>query len=338
MLQSSLLLLRGVSNEKDYLMNIISEQDIGKLAAEWLGAEGFDVYHEVHVGKVGGTRCADLVGIRYVRGKAQIHVIECKKRYGVSVLEQAYHWRVYGMADFITVATPERKRKARRSGRIYRNRRRSPVFDLFHKHTGIGWLSFNSRGFTIEDEPEQQTRDSYWGNSLLESCTPHHRSGKWAQAGSANARRVTKFALTCRRLREAVQQNPGERTMYYISQIEHHYSSHRSAAACLGRLCRQGVVTGVYVCEREFGALYLFPDQTTEGEMKTTFRFITFEAVDRDNSEPRQWRIMTKQGQQIGSIEWLQKWKKFVFHPSADAVYDRSCLDDVSIFMEQLLS
>lgn len=65
--------------------------------------------------------------------------------------------------------------------------------------------------------------------------------------------------------------------------------------------------------------------------------FIYFEEIPRQLNEKRltrRWLIKTAQDNSVGEIRWYAPWRRYVFYPRAACLFDQSCLDDISAFLE----
>ncbi len=51
----------------------------------------------------------------------------------------------------------------------------------------------------------------------------------------------------------------------------------------------------------------------------------------------RTWAVLPKAqpGAVLGRVEWYPGWRKYVFAPEADTVYEQDCLRDIAAFCEQ---
>jgi hypothetical protein len=47
------------------------------------------------------------------------------------------------------------------------------------------------------------------------------------------------------------------------------------------------------------------------------------------------WRVDSKDGVELGYIEWYSRWRCYTFTPLADTVYEKRCLRDIADFCEQ---
>ena len=80
--------------------------------------------------------------------------------------------------------------------------------------------------------------------------------------------------------------------------------------------------------------------------MKTLYKFIYFEKtiIRRKNEDETilwedhpVWNCRNRRsGDVLGQIFWHRPWRQYTIHPTPDAVFNSTCLDDISHFLEQL--
>jgi hypothetical protein len=46
------------------------------------------------------------------------------------------------------------------------------------------------------------------------------------------------------------------------------------------------------------------------------------------------WAVASKSGTSLGFVSWYSPWRRYVFHPSAGALFDASCLREAAYFCE----
>jgi hypothetical protein len=49
------------------------------------------------------------------------------------------------------------------------------------------------------------------------------------------------------------------------------------------------------------------------------------------------FKIVTKEGAQIGLIKWYSPWRKYSFFPHPNTVYETQCLSDIIAFINKLM-
>ncbi len=72
--------------------------------------------------------------------------------------------------------------------------------------------------------------------------------------------------------------------------------------------------------------------------MKHKYKHIHFVKADTEllKEEPY-WRCKNnRSGATLGIVERYRHWNKYVFEPTAQTMFDTSCLQDIIHFMEQL--
>lgn len=204
-----------------------TEIELAQHVIAYFKGEGWEVYQEVPF----LSWVADIV----VTKDDLIGVVECKQSYGFAVLEQGERWLKYANCVWVATWTPNR-----RSGR--------KGFDfgkLVAKKFGMGVITINPRQdpVTGREAVEPETRQSVL-TGLKELLRPEHQGG-YAKAGSREGARFTKFAATCKALKELVAATPGLTLKEAVSKIKHHYASNSSAVSSLRHWIEKGKVKGV---------------------------------------------------------------------------------------------
>lgn len=50
--------------------------------------------------------------------------------------------------------------------------------------------------------------------------------------------------------------------------------------------------------------------------------------------ETGEWSVNAKSGDALlGYVRWYQEWKRYVFHPKEDTLFDKECLMDIAQFI-----
>lgn len=47
--------------------------------------------------------------------------------------------------------------------------------------------------------------------------------------------------------------------------------------------------------------------------------------------------VMSKGGDTLGVIKWFGQWRKYCFYPEKDTIFDKSCLDEISNHINNLM-
>jgi hypothetical protein len=217
---------------------MIPETEIAARVVEWLESQYWDVYQEVaYNGKV-----ADIVATSgYLTW-----IIECKRSLSLALLEQAMIWKQYGVAHYLSVATPYK----------FHIVRGGQAAIWFLRQQGIGLIYV--RPYEVHQNiPAKLYRRAF--TSLRKSLNDRQKT--YVKAGNADGRYWTPFQETCRTLRRFVGENPGVCLKDAINGIRHHYSSDSSARACISQYLQSGknIVKGVE-CRREGKYLNLYPE------------------------------------------------------------------------------
>lgn len=65
--------------------------------------------------------------------------------------------------------------------------------------------------------------------------------------------------------------------------------------------------------------------------MKTRFKYIEFKLI------AGQWRCLNiGQRREIGSVEYMHRWKKWEYVPKAGSGYTSNCIRDIAHFLDHL--
>lgn len=214
----------------------------------WLESEGWCVFQECRLEGLYNS-VADIVCTR----DQQVMVVECKSRYSLEVLSQAYAWRQ--TASFVSIAVPNPRHEQRNVKNVHETARE------FCMWRGIG---------VIEVDPELGVRQriaprfteigyaSPWLNVLSAEHQTH------AKAGGNHGGYYTPFRGTREKIEAYVRDNPGVALRDLVKAVPHHYASAASARAQIEKLCRKGVFKGLEL-KRHGGHAYLYP-KNNEGE------------------------------------------------------------------------
>ena len=47
------------------------------------------------------------------------------------------------------------------------------------------------------------------------------------------------------------------------------------------------------------------------------------------------YQVMADTGYYLGDIEWHPEWRKYVFFPEVNTLYEQDCLRDIATFIEE---
>ena len=67
-------------------------------------------------------------------------------------------------------------------------------------------------------------------------------------------------------------------------------------------------------------------------------KWISFKEVGSSPSgKTRKWHVCPTRAPEsiIGTIEWYDRWRKYVFAPGWETVFEEDCLRDIAAFCEQ---
>ena len=216
------------------------ETDLAAKVIAHLRGQGWEIYQEVEY----RGRRADIVATlgRFIR------IVECKTRYSVALVQQAYDWR--GWAHFVDVAYP------------YTHSRGHEVLDLFCAEHGIGRIEVGrySDGAVQDGSGPRLDRKAIVRFLRGRLCEEHKT---FCAAGSPAGGYYSPWQQTCRLVREDVAREPGVELRVLLDRINHHYVSAASARCAMAKWIRAGSVTGVRL-ETEGRKLRLYPREAVE--------------------------------------------------------------------------
>jgi len=206
----------------------LSEADVAAKAEAWLRDEGFDVYREV--APCDGYARADLVGLR----GGTTHVVECKTRLSLDVIEQAHGW--VGRSEQVSVCVVSR---ANASDRL-------PAVVL--RTLGVGLLELNPMGgldyarvrVRIQPRWHRVRRDERHVRAALR---PEHKI--MGEAGTRNGGYVTPFRLWMRDVAKYVADHRGATVREIVDALPHGYATAKSARECTWSAVERGLCPGV---------------------------------------------------------------------------------------------
>lgn len=215
-----------------------SEQQVAEVVVAYLEAMGADVYQEVTVG--GGV--ADIVA----KVRAEVWIVEVKTSLSLALLTQAMERR--RLAHRVIIAAPY----TRNLGDV----------GVMCGELGIGlWQVRAPVEAWMRPEVTEVTTSRRWNRrpvGLSNALCPEHKTH--AKAGAIGAGgRWTPFRRTCEELLAVVRREPGITVKAAIEEIEHHYSSNKSATSSIAHWVERGKVPGVRIERGD--KLRLFPDE-----------------------------------------------------------------------------
>lgn len=213
-----------------------SEVELARPVVAWLESQGWTVYQEVQP-SIGLAPVADIVA---VQGNL-LWIVECKRSFGLAVLEQCEHWLPY--ANFVSAAYPHSSTKRSRG-----------LPERVADWLGVGQLSVQCNDltpynlglqFTYRDRSPRLNRKPVLKQYVTNALTEQHRT--FAEAGNADGLRWTPYRATCDQVLNYVKEHPGASAKDVVNHIRHHYSSDATARSCLVQWGRAGKVYGVRV-------------------------------------------------------------------------------------------
>jgi hypothetical protein len=239
-----------------------SEAEIATQVMESLGAEGWDCYPEVAVGKlmpyaeqkaIGGSFGQSVCDIVAVKGRLAM-MVECKKTYSLDLLEQALVWT--RLAPLVVVAVP-----------TMAINNRAPLKEHMRDYHGVGLFGANVSGVVYREAPRLLRHNLRHVDRLRGLLDP---SMKCSTAGAALTWRQTPYQSTMSEIRCYLATH-GPSTMREIyhhlagetgGRPRHHYSSQASMQGCVSRSIRDGTEPDLRMVD---GVVDWHPELCTKG-------------------------------------------------------------------------
>jgi hypothetical protein len=64
-------------------------------------------------------------------------------------------------------------------------------------------------------------------------------------------------------------------------------------------------------------------------------QWIRFVGVEQAREwKTKRWLVVTREGAQLGTVEWWGPWRKYAFNPAPGTGYEQVCLRDIAAFLE----
>lgn len=222
-----------------------SEAQMAEIVVRWLQDDGWEVYQEVSVGY--SCSRADIVGIK----NGLSWVIECKKNYGLGLLEQALAW--VGAVNFVSAACPLPRRC------------RGYVAHICHEVKGVGLIDVGHNSCVTLYKPKlMRLRSKHFRGDIRHALVPEQK--EMAAAGSANGGYWTPFKHSVREITDYVRKHPGASIKEVVDAVGAlHWSNPQSAKGCIAKYLRRGIFKDIE--DRGDGRccrLFLKATETTE--------------------------------------------------------------------------
>lgn len=225
-----------------------SEIELARPIIPWLQEMQWDVYEEVQCMMYG--QVADIVAIQ---GRI-VWIIECKRSFGFTLLEQAAGWTQF--AHYVSVAVPRPRRRYHQSSRAaYDGRVARAAMRTF----GIGLLIVAEDGH-IDEYQDPVLHRKAMVDHLRGICHPGMKG--WAAAGAATGSHWTPFGQTCRDIALHVREHPGATLTEILAEVVTHYRTTSTARSCVAKWASQGKVKGVRVA-RDGRNLRFYPEEAS---------------------------------------------------------------------------
>lgn len=198
------------------------ETALAKQVEQWLIAKGWEVYKEVLAPKHKGKKVCDIYAVKR-NNKGDIidtWAIEVKATFGLTVMEQAYNWRLF--ANRVSIATPKPKKRPRQFG---------------HKictSLDIGVLEIGTRSVYEKYTSPRRAKVNLYPTLNKEQ--------KKSVAGTPRGGHWTPFKQTVKELEAIAKKRPGITLQAAINAIDHHYASTSSAMSSIQKHILNGVI------------------------------------------------------------------------------------------------
>lgn len=213
----------------------MTETDLANIIIDYYKNLGYEVYQEVH-NTVNGSNRADIVAVK----DGKYTVIETKMNFGLTIVYQAFAWKMYSHFSFICIPSAKKgNSSSRRFG-----------YDICRDY-GIGVIEYTTKGDI------RFVRDSTLNP---EPILPQlYEKQKEQIAGGKNSDYITPFKITCSLVREYLEENGNKCTLNSIMEnINHHYSNNHSAKSSILKMVKMGVLKDIrYIKEKRVNYLYI---------------------------------------------------------------------------------
>jgi len=74
-------------------------------------------------------------------------------------------------------------------------------------------------------------------------------------------------------------------------------------------------------------------------ELKKNYKYIEFKEIPNPGKKTRIFRCTNRLDDVLGDVRWYSHWRQYCFEPeSSMLIFAKSCLDDISDFIEQLMN
>lgn len=71
--------------------------------------------------------------------------------------------------------------------------------------------------------------------------------------------------------------------------------------------------------------------------MKMKYQYIYFDLVEELPKTKRWWCRNNKTKSILGVVKWYSGWRQYCFFPEYGCVFNESCLDDISHFLNEAM-
>lgn len=65
--------------------------------------------------------------------------------------------------------------------------------------------------------------------------------------------------------------------------------------------------------------------------------YLRFYLVTSKNKKTKVWRVLSRvHADNLGTVEWLGRWRQYCFFPSSETVFNKGCLIEITSFLEKV--
>jgi hypothetical protein len=70
--------------------------------------------------------------------------------------------------------------------------------------------------------------------------------------------------------------------------------------------------------------------------MGSVKKFLVFQDLGYSSSgKTKRWKVLNLGQTKLGYISWLGRWRRYVFHPDEDMIFDSACLKQIAEFLDE---
>ncbi len=242
--------------------DVTTESDLARWAIQHLQAEEWDCYPEVAVGKLLSSAATKEIGARFgeriadvvaIRGDLAM-IIECKKSYSLSLLEQAVEWT--RLSPLVAVAVPSATTGYK-----------TVLKEHFRNHFGVGMYCVSPHALSRRYAPRLLRHNLRWVEHIKSVLSAEM---KLSVAGASQTWRRSPYQDTLLEVRCALADSDGISMRELFARLDddqgdmrHHYSSSASMKASIGSMIRGVIEPDIGIDAR--GLVVWTPEKCTKG-------------------------------------------------------------------------